>query len=46
MTEYNSETIALNELAEYFDYYNFERKHSALEYLTPVQFEQLMTQTK
>ena len=40
MTEYNSTQQANKEIAKYIRYYNFDRKHSALEYLTPVQFEQ------
>ena len=32
---------ARREIAEYIDYYLTERKHSALGYLTPHQFEQL-----
>ena len=32
------------ELAQYIRYYNFERKHSAIEYLKPAQFEDLINQ--
>lgn len=39
MTEYPSYRDARQELAEYIAYYNRERKHSALGYLTPTQFE-------
>ncbi|MGN6547629.1 MAG: IS3 family transposase [Aureliella sp.] len=39
MTEYNSSREAWREIAEYIEYYNFRRKHSALDYLTPIQFE-------
>ena len=39
MTEYEHQQQALQEIGEYIAYYNLERKHSALEYLTPHQFE-------
>ena len=39
MTEYESHRAAEKELAEYLDYYNTQRKHSALDYRTPAQFE-------
>lgn len=39
MTEYSSYEDALNELSEFIDYYNFERLHSSIGYLTPSQFE-------
>ncbi len=41
MTEYENHRAALLEIAEYIDYYQTERKHSALDYLTPQQFESL-----
>ena len=41
MTEYENHRIARQEIAEYLDYYTNERKHSALGYLTPQQFERL-----
>jgi putative transposase len=41
MTEYQNHRSALREIAEYIDYYQTERKHSALGYLTPNQFESL-----
>lgn len=41
MTEYEDSHQARREAAEYIRYYNFERKHSALEYLSPDRFEQL-----
>lgn len=39
MTEYNSIAEAETALAEYLRYYNEERSHSSLGYLSPVQFE-------
>ena len=39
MTEYENHRSARREIAEYIDYYRSERKHSALGYLTPIQFE-------
>ena len=43
MTEYENHRSARREIAEYIDYYRIERKHSALGYLTPIQFEWLRT---
>lgn len=43
MTEYENHRTARREIAEYIDYYRTERKHSALRYLTPIQFEWLRT---
>jgi transposase InsO family protein len=42
MTEYENIRQARREVAEYIRYYNFERRHSALDYLSPAQFEQLI----
>jgi len=39
MTEYRNIAVAEKELAEYFAYYNRERKHSGIGYKTPIQFE-------
>lgn len=36
---YESLAIALKEIAEYINYYNTLRRHSALEYLSPIMFE-------
>lgn len=41
MTEYENHRAALREIAEYIHYYLTQRKHSALGYLTPEQFERL-----
>ena len=41
MTEYNSISEAKKQIDEYLRYYNFERMHSSLEYLTPAEFEML-----
>ncbi len=39
MTEYRNYTAALKEIRDYIEYYNFDRKHSAINYQTPDQFE-------
>jgi transposase InsO family protein len=41
MTEYQNQVEARREIARYIAYYDLERKHSALGYLTPHQFEDL-----
>ena len=41
MTEYEDHRAARREIAEYIDYYRTDRKHSALGYRTPTQFERL-----
>lgn len=41
MTEYENHGAALTEIRQYLAYYDLERKHSALGYLTPHQFETL-----
>ena len=41
MTEFETIREALKDISPYLRYYNFERKHSAIEYLTPARFEQL-----
>lgn len=42
MTEYENCREARREIAEYIAYYRSERKHSALGYVSPMQFERLM----
>ena len=37
---------AQREIGDYIDYYRTERKHSSLGYLTPEQFERLLTPPK
>ena len=39
MTEHENREAALNEIKSYVAYYNTQRKHSSLGYLTPVEFE-------
>ena len=39
MTEYQHQPAARREIRDYLAYYNLERKHSALGYLSPHQFE-------
>ncbi len=46
MTEYENQQVARREIGEYIDYYLTERKHSALGYLTPRQFELGLRQAK
>jgi putative transposase len=43
MSEYDNHRAARRQIAEYTDYYRNDRKHSALGYLTPKQFESLRT---
>ena len=43
MTEYKNYNEARNEIRSYISYYNFERKHSAIGYQTPSQFEQKLS---
>ena len=46
MTEYKTIKEAAKEISPYVRYYNFERKHSAIDYLTPARFEQLTQRSK
>jgi len=41
MTDYQSSRHARREIAQYILYYNFERRHSGIEYCTPAQIEQI-----
>lgn len=41
MTEYDNGPLARTEIASYLAYYNTERRHSALDYLSPHHFETL-----
>jgi transposase InsO family protein len=41
MTEYDHMAHARGEIASYLAYYNVERRHSSLGYLSPIQFEAL-----
>ena len=42
LTDYADDPAAVRELSEYVRYYNMERRHSSLEYDTPVEFERRM----
>lgn len=44
MTEYENSPQARSEIASYLAYYNTERRHSSLDYLSPVAFEALLPQ--
>jgi putative transposase len=39
MTEYPDSPTARGDIASYLSYYNHDRRHSSLDYLTPAQFE-------
>ena len=43
MAEYDHQRTAEREIGDYLAYYNYERKHSALGYLSPQQFELTLT---
>ena len=40
MTEYKNDREAFQDIRGYIGYYNYDRKHSAIEYQTPAQFEE------
>ena len=46
MTQYENFKTAQSEIRQYIHYYNFERKHSSIEYLKPAQFESLINPPK
>lgn len=46
MTEYEDSHHAHREIASDLAYYNYERRHSSLEYLTPAQFEARLAQDR
>jgi transposase InsO family protein len=46
MTEYEHHAAALEAIQSYIAYYNLDRKHSSLGYLTPVQFEAHLASSK
>lgn len=43
MTEYKTYAEAVKDIRDYLWYYNFERRHSALDYQSPAQFERQLT---
>jgi putative transposase len=46
MTEYENYRTAAHEVRAYIRYYNFDRKHSAIGYLTPDNFESFLNRPK
>jgi transposase InsO family protein len=44
MTEYPDGRAARRDIASYLAYYNHDRRHSSLKYLTPVDVEAQLTQ--
>ena len=45
MTEYDDSRQARNEIASYLAYYNTERRHSSLDYLSPAALEAQLNQS-
>ena len=43
MTEYQDSRQARHDIASYLVYYNQQRRHSSLKYLTPAEFESQIT---
>jgi transposase InsO family protein len=43
MTEYDNSRQARHDIASYLAYYNQERRHSSLNYLSPADFEAQIT---
>lgn len=43
LTEYEDSTAAARELSSYVRYYNVQRRHSSLGYVTPIEFETRLT---
>ena len=46
MTEYEDCRQARSEIASYLAYYNHDRRHSSLEYLSPATFEARLTRNR
>ena len=46
MTEYEDCRQARSEIANYLAYYNTERRHSSLDYLSPAAFEAKLTSNR
>ena len=46
LVEYGGDPEALREIAEYIRYYNVERRHSSLGYVSPVEFEERLAVQK
>ena len=42
MTDYENSRAARTEIAQYIRYYNFDRRHSGIEYCSPAQLEQII----